>query len=521
MPELQYFTVPLGGGVNTRDALENLGSDYAVYQFWDNERQGSLTSRNAARRLYIAGGASNPTTLWSTRNTGGTTAWLVTYSANGGVVHTSPALTTDNTLLTWTTAQVWIGADTLNSKLWMVNGADTPQSWDMTTNTTTVATVAAMPVARHIKMYKNYCFVAGTTANPSRVFFSSIKDPTTWPTNNFQDVAPDDGDQITGMYPTPEGLMIFKQTSIWMMIGDTFDATNPQWRLIKLNTYGVGGLGYSTAAFLPGVGVIWLAKDGVYRWNGATVESVSEKIRPTMELLNTYAVGYAATVNGITYNNRREAQGVVFRNRYWLSVEQGSATTNTRTLLVMDTAGNWQISTESTLVGWVNFSDTNYTNRLIGNLYPGRELVEWNVNRSTSAATVSFGAGDARTGYLTMGDPTRLKHFRRCFALYSVDNGFGTMTMTITITPDGDTTRDVTLTFTAANGTAISGGLGDVAHLTETMYRRDVDINIQARMVQLRIQSSVASQTDTRILAALHNLTFEYSTESVHGGALV
>ena len=521
MPALQYFEVPLGGGINTRDSIENLGTDFATLQYWDNERAGSLTSRNAVGRRFLTSGA-NPTNMWSVRNTAGTTAWLVFYASDLGVVRVSSNLTSSTLLLTWTTAQKWMGADALNGKLWMVNGADTPQSWDMTNDTTVLATIPAMPVARHIKMYKNYCFVAGTTANPSRVFFSTLKDPTSWPTNNFQDVAPDDGDQVTGLFATTEGLMVFKQTSVWMMLGDTFDATNPQWRLVKLNgPPGVGGLGYSTAAILPGVGVLWLAKDGVYRWNGQSIESVSEKIRPTIELFNAYSAGFAATVNGLTYGNRREAQGVVFRNRYWLSIEQGSATANTRAVLTMDINGNWQLDTESDLISFVSHSDTTYTNRLYAALNVGREIQEYFVNRSTSLATINFNAGDARTGFLSLGDPTRLKHLRRCFCLYSLDNGFGTMTITVTITPDGDTTRNVTLTFTAANGTAMSANLGDVIHLTETMYRRDVEINLQARRLQLRLQSSVATQTDTRNLASLHQLIFEYSTEPIHGGALV
>ncbi len=75
---------------------------------------------------------------------------------------------------------------------------------------------------------KNYrMFLAGNHDNPSRLYFTNYTagnevDPDMIdPTTGFIDVAPDDGDEITGIAPCGAGVVIFKHHSTYMLTGSS------------------------------------------------------------------------------------------------------------------------------------------------------------------------------------------------------------------------------------------------------------------------------------------------------------
>lgn len=136
----------------------------------------------------------------------------------------------------------------------------------------------------------------------SRVYWSQDNVPDN--IEGFQDVYPQDGDAITGMAVVGDNLIIFKRRHIYRMSG--FDPQDLRINVISAN---VGCMAPRSIAVLPHrEAVIWLAEDGVYTYDGAGIQRVSDKIR--------------ADLLAIPKANRAMAAGVVHQNLYYLSVAE-------------------------------------------------------------------------------------------------------------------------------------------------------------------------------------------------------
>ncbi len=113
----------------------------------------------------------------------------------------------------------------LANYLVIVNGVDIPQQYDGTT----VSAISAAPQGAVAVTYKNYVFIAHTGANTSRLYFSDLVNPQSWPATNFIDINPNDGDSIQALIPLPTTLLIVKQHNIYMLQGygpSTFSVIN-------------------------------------------------------------------------------------------------------------------------------------------------------------------------------------------------------------------------------------------------------------------------------------------------------
>lgn len=78
--------------------------------------------------------------------------------------------------------------------------------------------VAALPKGRIIISHKNRLWVApgkAATTNGSRINFSSVTDPTSWDTNNYLDVSPGDGQNVTDIVVYQNSIMVFKNDSTY------------------------------------------------------------------------------------------------------------------------------------------------------------------------------------------------------------------------------------------------------------------------------------------------------------------
>jgi len=118
--------------------------------------------------------------------------------------------------------------------------SDVPKSWDQTTaqNLSADAPNFAFSVP-HV----NKLWAAGDASQPSRLYYSETLDATTWTTGDGGniDIDPDDGDQITAIYPHREVLVVFK--------GPNFGSIH----LIR----GATSSTFSRIRLLNGVGAIW------------------------------------------------------------------------------------------------------------------------------------------------------------------------------------------------------------------------------------------------------------------------
>jgi hypothetical protein len=146
----------------------------------------------------------------------------------------------------------------------------------------------------------------------SRLYFSEAGDPTTWKVLNWIDVEPDDGNQITGLASFGEYVVIFKETSVFLLSGvdeQTFTLFPLDTTVGTVSPYSISG----SATHL-----YWYDhfSDHIYRFNGSSIEKIDDKI-----------FGY---VDSIIFKESLVAEavaGIFYRDHYLLSFQQTQGST--------------------------------------------------------------------------------------------------------------------------------------------------------------------------------------------------
>lgn len=233
----------------------------------------------------------------------------LTLSANFGALNAGASY---NLLPGWAATRRVSYVD-MNSKVWVCGRGSASIS---STGTASVY-VDAFPQCEYSIVYKNYVFAAGTTANPSRVSWCALKDPTTWPASNFVDVVPDDGFPIVGLAFDGQSIIIFKTNSAFKLTGDTFDPANPTYTLTRIftpNDFNINSP-KSFQLYGPG-GYIMLGLKGFYSYDGGGAISKIldyDRVRAQFAAIGSFAWGNVPTVTA-------EPAAILVDGNYWLQV---------------------------------------------------------------------------------------------------------------------------------------------------------------------------------------------------------
>lgn len=164
-----------------------------------------------------------------------------------------------------------------------------------------------VPKARYLAEHNNrlwygHVYLDGETNPgpefPSRIYWSDLYQPDR--VTGFVDVQPEDGDAITGIVSLQNNLVVFKNNRTYLVLG--FSERDFQVRLVNGN---VGCIAPRSIAIMDNR-VYFLATDGVWAFDGAGFERVSDMIRE--DIVNLPQAG------------RNFAAGGVWKGRYYLSV---------------------------------------------------------------------------------------------------------------------------------------------------------------------------------------------------------
>lgn len=205
----------------------------------------------------------------------------------------------------------------MNSKTWVCGKGTSAISWDGSA----VAYVSAFPQAGYSLSMSNYIFAANTTANPSRLSWSALKDPTTWPAANFVDVSPDDGFPIVGLFYDGQSLCILKYNSMWKLTGTTFDPANPTYTLTQVYTPTDFNCNSPRSVQLFGSGFMIYGLKGLYSYNGAGAVS---KILQYDRIRSEWAALPVAGNFQITPDPSVECSSAIVGDSYWLMFNNNS-----------------------------------------------------------------------------------------------------------------------------------------------------------------------------------------------------
>ena len=219
------------------------------------------------------------------------------------------------------------------------------------------------PCARYVTAWSDYVWAAytlesGTTHN-NRLRWSKQSDAENWTATDYTDIdIGEDGDYITGILPDQNRLLIFKENSVYELVGTNTD--NFQVRNISRTAGNMEGC----TPINTTVGVFfWFAEDGLFLLRDQTLAWAFERIKPAM----TYDVGQPALTTTV-------APSMMWvEEKLWLSVNyqsddnlSGSNLINRRNTFVWDPSlgptGGWvrhDINARS-LLAYRPTNDTHY-----------------------------------------------------------------------------------------------------------------------------------------------------------------
>lgn len=157
--------------------------------------------------------------------------------------------------------------------------------------------------------FKNTMFYAGMT--PNQVRFSMPLLPEVTPEGNSMEIGASAHGPITGMHSTKNALIVFKTHAIYLIKGDPANGFFAQ--TLTENT---GCIAPGSICEVPGVGVVFLARDGVNVLEGA-LENTGTDTR--IVSLSTPIKKYIDNINFSAANNIRAA---IYHNdrEFWLCV---------------------------------------------------------------------------------------------------------------------------------------------------------------------------------------------------------
>jgi len=181
----------------------------------------------------------------------------------------------------------------------------------------------------------------GTTAgdNPSSVRFSDPGIPTTWGANNYADLEPGDGEQITGMIAWRDRLFVFKETKFFVLGSTSVSSTgNPIFNYYPIEN-GQGLV--SPGAICAGRDAVYfLGRDGVYRTTGGVGELISGQLDPFFTDIVPPDFYESSVLN---HAQLSKARMTFWQEQIFLAIPTGSSTFNDRVLVHDPRFGWWTL----------------------------------------------------------------------------------------------------------------------------------------------------------------------------------
>ena len=189
---------------------------------------------------------------------------------------------------TWTSKRTSLTADakadftSFVDQVFMVNGQEASAVWSGASGDSFVTNANAMsaPVGNFVENFRSRVWIANTAANPSRLTYSSVASSSgtiLWSGSDFGfiDVAPGDGEDITGIKKFSNALLVFKKNFTYRVF--SVNETDPDPKIF-VGTYS------NESIELGKDGVYFHHPSGIFRMtgNGAPVE-ISKPINNIIE----------------------------------------------------------------------------------------------------------------------------------------------------------------------------------------------------------------------------------------------
>jgi hypothetical protein len=245
---------------------------------------------------------------------------------------------------------------------------NTNQNVDITSNTwgsgaEAPSDHAAPPLFAFGVIWKNRWWARHATVK-NRLHFSQVFEAQSWPTTFYVDIPFERGDSIAGLLPLGDTLLVFGQTKVFLVIGQT----SLDFEVRPSGASQAGALGFRAVAALED-GALHAAAEGIYLFDGATDRLLSNDIDAPDDARGwrAYITSASASIlakTPVVYHQHRKEVAVAVSNLY-----------------PFGTAGEWLLDLNRTRIqevpGWTT------TSRSIGGyiVWDGPELTAGNRGR--------------------------------------------------------------------------------------------------------------------------------------------
>ena len=290
-------------------------------------------------------------------------------------------------------------------------------NWTQFADTTPNGSGNEFPIVRFLLSKHERMFGFSSPGLHSRIWFSDPGQPETWQANSWIDVDPDDGSEIQGVASFGDGILIFKDRSIYLLSGTDENS----FTLYPVDT-SVGTMCPKTV--VSGANkVFWLDPfQGVYVFDGANVTPISDPIREYL---------LANINNNSPYIARHSA--FFYKDKYYLSVcWNGSVDTTTPTrTFVYDTRlkawTEWSVGFASAVVvDGVAYIGRPRGDHIGGSATVGVYKLEDGETDAGAAFTSRF-----KTPWFSPSGSVNLKHRVRHFTLFLTSQQAGSTQFTL------------------------------------------------------------------------------------------
>lgn len=366
----------------------------------------------------------------------------------------------------------------LNDSLIFCNERDKPFKVSSTGNAVHLST-GLFSGAKTCSTYGTYLILSNTTESsvsfPSRVRWSDINTPDSFPANNYIDVEPNDGDPIIASIAFEDSVYIFKKKSIHRMMITGLDGADAF--IIRPVVRNIGAWAKNSVKVIPNVGIAFLAQNTVYVLNDDGLNPIGDSIQRTLD-----AVTRSMWANSV---------GVVYpqRYQYWLAISP-SGSTNSKVLVYDYIQKSWTVYTGMSVNMLSQAEDSNGNALLLSGDYVGNNYQQDHGTSDNPAAVSTSIDASYTTGDLYIDTPEITKNFKYLYLFTQVD-----LTTTVTI----DAYFDYDSTAISYSNPLSLGQVGavydtavyDTDIYPSTLYKVSrLEINRSAKAMKLRFSNS-------------------------------
>lgn len=352
---------------------------------------------------------------------------------------------------------------TVNDVVYYVNNQDGIRQWDFTTEAANPGTTT---VASNLILHKDQIMYVDKT-NPTKIFFTDKTAFTTFTSTNFFYVpSPKTADPISALAVLNDNLYIFTQKTKWALYGS--DLTN----FVLRKSTGLKGTYNQDQVQFTRNHLYFVSDDGIYRFNGATDELISE---PITDIFNSFA-------------NKTSITTALSGNRFYVFYTPSGGGQNSKCLVYNINYGSWESIDTNTYINksntWDGASDTNQfiqASNVVGAAYYAETSTN-TYNNLGKALTFEL-----RTKYEFFENPASKKRVKRWYPRFAAQSG--TYNVSCQYDKDFANSPSTSLQSNGASGTLWGSGAlwGAFTWGSSALIAPRISIPGRAKYIQFRL----------------------------------